>query len=199
MLRISQGVPQGPPPPLAGMLAACRVSEGVRVLDPIGGERSWAGEGELWVHLDVGWDEGRLAGLEEPAIFFGPGVDGRHDELIAPPGSSIRPGGLELLCDDLATLPITTWAGFDLPRGSPVRMLAGSGDSPRPVAQVMREVVYLVETHATGLLLFDDADLAAWPGWLEAFEAEARHLPWSLSWQGAISGTRTSWETGPLS
>ncbi len=179
------------------MLAACRAAEGVQILEELGGAPD---EGELWVHLEAGWGDGRLAGLSEPAIFFGPGVDGQQPRLReASPDSQTRAGGLELFAADLSALPITTWAGFGLPRGGPIRMLAGSGDAVRPVAHVLRELVYLVETHATGLLLFDDADLGLWPGWLEALRAECRHLPWPLSWQGTISGARASWETGPLS
>lgn len=184
MLRISQGVHLGPPPPLAGMLAACHAGA-VLVLDPVGAGLRWGGEGELWVHLDPGWGPERLRGLEGEAIFFGPGLHGAEERLRQQvPSSTLRPGGLELFAEDLAGLPITTWAGFDLPRGGPIRVLAGSGAGPRPLAALMREIVYLVETHATGLLLFDDADLAAWPGWLDAFEAACRHLPWDLAWEG---------------
>ena len=62
---------------------------------------------------------------------------------------------------DLSILPLTTFAGFGPQPGGLFRLLAGRGDRVRPPSAVLREVVYLVETHQLGHILFDDADLTA--------------------------------------
>lgn len=89
---------------------------------------------------------------------------------------------------DLSILPLTTFAGFGPQPGGLFRLLAGRGDRVRPPSAVLREVVYLVETHQLGHILFDDADLTAYGGWLQEFEAGLAHLPWPVTWQGNLQG-----------
>jgi MoaA/NifB/PqqE/SkfB family radical SAM enzyme len=86
--------------------------------------------------------------------------------------------------------PITTWEGFHAPRGGAFRIAAGRGDRVRPVAAVLREITYLAERHGVGHLLWDDADLLAFPGWWERLLLLARSLPWTLSWDGNLGGRR---------
>lgn len=196
-LRISQGVPDGPAPPLAGALAAwvLRDDGEITVVDPVGAPPQ-AGGGALWAHLE--WDAGpdrieQIAALpgSARATLFGPGVDDpeRRELLRARLGDSIHfaPGDPERELPgrpalDPAHLPLTTYAGFGT-WGGGHRLLAGRGDRLRPVAAVIREVVYLVEMRQLGHVLFDDAALGEHPAWLDAFRAELAHLPWPVSWQ----------------
>lgn len=129
------------------------------------------GAGPLWVYGDApvpsGCDERR----------FGGGHGGTVERCLGP-------------FPDLDALPITTWNGFG-EVGPAVRLMAGRGDERvRSVGHVLREVVYLAETHRVGHLMFDDEDLGRYPGWVDAFGAELPHLPWKLSWEATIGGRR---------
>jgi len=182
-LRLGTGA--GPPPPLAAQLAAWFAQRGepLCVLDPHGeGERDWPGDGDLYVHLDAGQ---RHAPDLPNVTVFGPGADGRFVRARVRPGDP-EPGDR---VEDLGTLPIPTYAGLGVVPPA-VRILAGRGDRVRPVSHVLREIVYLCEMHRVGHLMFDDADLDAFPGWRAAFEAELAHLPWAVSWEGFASGKR---------
>jgi|GEM_PF-1368021 len=210
-IRIAQGGGEGPVPPLAGALAAWVLRAGgeVWVVDPRGGGAAGGeAEGEqrwpLWVHVEGGFAQDDVAACvarghaDDPReiVLFGPGVDDaaavrrlieRFPSLRSVQGDPERglPGVQADALADLASLPLTTFAGFGALDGGLFRLLAGRGDRARPVGAVVREIVYLVEMHGLGHVLFDDADLGAYPGWLEAFEAELAHLPWAVTWQGA--------------
>jgi hypothetical protein len=226
-IRISQGGHAGPPPPLAGALAAwvLRAAGDVRIVDPRTGTGDPLGApsgpldpsldtAPLWVHLEGGFGPERIAQVRRlllPSdaddregiasgvglVGFGPGVDGpgAASLLAAFPGARVVAGdperGLPGAPDrlEVSALPLTTFAGFGA-EGGLFRLLAGRGGRGRPVAAVVREIVYLVETAQLGHVLFDDADLAAWPGWLDAFEAELAHLPWTVTWEGTAAGRR---------
>jgi hypothetical protein len=175
-----------------------REGQAVVVVDPP------EAQGPCWVHLERGgWpelpQEGQAPGLAPR--FFGPGVHDSevHQELLRRfPGSSCVVGDPEPTADrieDLDSLPITTWAGFDRP-GPAFRVLAGRGDRWRSPAHLLREVVYLVETWAAGHLLFDDADLAGWGDGLARFEAGLARLPWQLTWEATVDGHRRAGERG---
>lgn len=168
----------------------------MRVLDPRAGPRQpWPG-GRLWVHLEAEPPDNRLAPLtpqhplDSPEVtFYGPGWD---SSILRPfPQARRTPADPEPCprLDDLATLPLPSRAGFG-PQGPLLRILAGRGDRVRPVAAVIREVVYAVESWQIGHLLFDDADLDAFPGWRAAFAAELAHLPWTLTWEARAGGAR---------
>lgn len=161
---------------------------------------------------------GRASGAE--LVLFGPGADeerlldggdvrvvrgdpelGLYSGGLRPrtAGSDVGPlggwavdGGLPDPPDlsDLSVLPLTTYAGFGSSGGA-FRLLAGRGDRVKPVALVIREVIYLVESAHLGHVLFDDADLAHYGDWIERFEAELRHLPWTVTWEGTWRGART--------
>jgi hypothetical protein len=191
-LSIAAG--DSPPPPLAGALAAWWRREGydVRIV------RGPAAAPELWVHLEGEPADDRFDGLDSDDLhFFGPGVD---DPVVRDairrryPTADLVRGDPEPGMSDLTTLPITTWAGFE-PLGGAFRLLGSRGPRARKVAAVVAEVVYLVETHGAGHLLFDDANLGTFPGWLEAFEDEIAHLPWDLTWEANVHGERTSGRT----
>jgi len=183
----------GPPPPLAGALSAWwrRAGDAVRIV------RGRAEAEDLWVHLEDGAPALRLDHAATDLHFFGPGVEdpaARDAVRRWHPGAEIVRGDPEPGMCDVAALPITTWAGFE-PLGGAFRLLASRGPRPRPLAHVVREIVYLVETHAAGHLLFDDADLGAFPGWIDAFEGELRHLPWDLTWEANVGGDRVHGRT----
>ena len=200
--RISQGVDDAPPPPLAGALAAWLGRNGwaVRVVDPRGAEADWSGSGPLWVHLDSNFTERRLTHVEDSGElhFFGPGLtqSGCCEALSQRfPRATLVPGDPEPhvgAAKDLADLPLTSYAGFGGQPGGLFRVLAGRGGKPRPIALLCREIAYLVETYGAGHLLFDDEDLSHYPGWLEAFSEELAMLPWPLSWEGTINGIRSA-------
>ena len=202
--RISQGVLDAPPPPLAGALAAWLMRDGwqVRVVDPRGGRCDWAGQGPLWVHLDNNFRSSRLDGLQgqQEMYLFGPAVSTpSHRTMISqqfPQGQIIDgdPEPSEQRIEDLSELPLTTYTGFGPQPGGLFRILAGRGDRSRPIAHLCREIVYLVETFSAGHLLFDDEDLGAYPGWLESLQSELRQLPWPLTWEGTIRGRRIQGE-----
>jgi len=190
--RICQGVLNGPPPPLAGALAAWLSAEGedFRVVDPRGGVVDWSGDGPLWVHLEGDNWKRIQPHLDETAsslTFFGP--EARQAEATHPSARIVLgdPEG-EGATPDL--LPITTYAGFGPQPGGLFRILAGRYGLPRPLPTLIREVVYLVETFGAGHLLFDDEDLARYGDLMERFEAELSHLPWALTWEGAAGGRR---------
>jgi hypothetical protein len=196
--RISQGVVDAPPPPLAGSLAAWLGRRGhlVRIVDPRGESEDWSGTGPLWIHLDTGFAEQRLAAIHdsEDLRFFGPALNQEHcrndlrrhfNLATLVPGDPESHGGDPI---DLADLPITSYAGFGEQPGGLFRLLAGRGRRQRPIALLCREIAYLVETFAAGHLLFDDEDLGRYPGWLEAFSTELKALPWPLSWEGTLNG-----------
>jgi hypothetical protein len=198
--RISQGVGDAPPPPLAGSLAAWLARDGwqVRIVDPRRGPSGWEGEGPLWVHLDRGFVQERLDELpgKSDLRLFGPALsdDAVHAALTQRfPQAQLLPGDPEPSegrMDDLGELPLCTYAGFGDQSGGLFRILAGRGDRQRPVAHLCREIVYLVETFAAGHLLFDDEDLGAYPGWLQSFRAELAAMPWALTWEGTLAGER---------
>ena len=200
-IRIAQGVVGGPPPPLAGALAAWVLRAGgeVMVVDPRGEVETVAPSGSdgwpLWVHLELGVGPERFVGLPtSDVVAFGPGVDtddgSRMFFAACPQGRIVRGdpeagvGGTKL--DDLSVLPVTTFAGFGPQPGGLFRLLAGRGDRVRTPSAVLREVIYLVETHQLGHILFDDEDLAAYGDWLKEFEVGLSHLPWSVTWQGHV-------------
>jgi len=198
--RISQGVMDAPPPPLAGALAAWlrHQQRQVRVVDPRGRSADWSGDGPLWVHLDAGFSEARLRSIAMSAEvhFFGPALADsevqlylkqRYSRGILVPGD---PEGYAGGPRDLAELPICSYYGFGEQPGGLFRILAGRGDRARPVDAVCREIVYLVETFSAGHLLFDDADLTGYSGWLEAFIIELKRLPWSLTFEANVNGDR---------
>jgi hypothetical protein len=87
-------------------------------------------------------------------------------------------------------LPITTYSGFGPQPGGLFRILAGRYGEGRPLPSLLREVVYLVETFGAGHLLFDDEDLSRYGDLLPNFEAELKHLPWSLTWEGTAGNLR---------
>lgn len=202
---ISLGTGDGPPPPLAGALAAWLGREGrkILILDPCGVPPRPSGAGPAWVHLDAGPTDlaARCRGLGAGLRFFGPGVDDgevRAELARRFPGSTCAIGDPEPTgrrIEDLDSLPITTWAGFGRP-GPTFRVLAGRGDRWRSPGHLLREVVYLVEIWDAGHLLFDDADLAGWGDGLARFEAGLARLPWALTWEGTISGRRRAGERG---
>jgi len=198
--RISQGVGDAPPPPLAGSLAAWLTRDGwqVHIVDPRREPSNWNGDGPLWIHLDHGFAQGRLDELpdSDELLLFGPALS---DDAIHPalgeqfPGAQLivgdpEPSGRRI--EDLGELPLCTYAGFGDQSGGLFRILAGRGDRHRPVAHLCREIVYLVETFAAGHLLFDDEDLGAYPGWHKRFRAELAAMPWSLTWEGTLDGER---------
>ena len=196
--RISQGVVDAPPPPLAGSLAAWLGRRGwlVRVVDPRGESADWSGKGPLWIHLDADFTEQRLAAIEDSKDlrFFGPALNQercREDLKRRFQMATLVPGDPEAhdgYLVDPANLPLTSYAGFGDQPGGLFRLLAGRGDRQRPIALLCREITYLVETFGAGHLLFDDEDLGRYPGWLEAFSAELKALPWPLSWEGTLNG-----------
>ena len=198
--RISQGVIDAPPPPLAGALAAWlwRKGRSVRIVDPRGEEADWNGDGPLWVHLDAGFTAQRLALVKDGADlhFFGPALaqgQCRTDLEQRYPCATLIAGDPEAQdapLDDLSVLPLTSYAGFGAQPGGLFRMLAGRGERARPIALLCREIVYLVETFGAGHLLFDDDDLDRYLGWLDAFSAELRALPWPLTFEATVSGQR---------
>ena len=196
--RISQGVVDAPPPPLAGSLAAWLGRRGwlVRVVDPRGQSEDWSGTGPIWVHLDAGFSEQRLAAIKDSKDlhFFGPALSQEHCRqnlmqrfvrATLVPGDPEAHGGPPI---DLADLPLTSYAGFGEQPGGLFRLLAGRGYRQRPIALLCREIAYLVETFGAGHLLFDDEDLGRYPGWLETFSSELKALPWPLSWEGTVNG-----------
>ncbi len=190
-LSIADG--DAPPPPLAGALAAWWRRAGGDVVVV----RGRGAADELWVHLEGEPDDDRFAHDAADIHFFGPGVEDpavRDAVRRAHPTADIVRGDPEPGMEDVTTLPLTTWSGFE-PLGGAFRLLASRGPRARPVAHVVREVVYLVETHGAGHLLFDDADLAAFPEWLPAFEAELAHLPWDLTWEANVGGDRVRGRT----
>ena len=180
---------EGPPPPLAGALAAWWARAGDPFVVATGALPS---TGEVWVHL-----EGHPESLDHIRAgadlhFFGPGADdpARRDDVRRRfPAAEIVRGDPEPGMHDVGDLPITTWHGFPPPEGA-VRILAGRGHRTRPLAALMREIVYLVETFEVGHLLFDDADLGVQAGWLGRFEKELKHLPWAITWEGNVDGDR---------
>lgn len=181
-IRIAQNVGDAPPPPLAGALAAwvLRAGGDVHVVDPRGAPfEPGPAHVPLYVHVDAG-SEPSLDGLEwEELVLFGPGSHADPELAITPEAGLLTLDGL----------PLTTFAGFGRQAGA-FRLLAGRGDRVRPVAAVIREIIYLVEMSDLGHVLFDDADLAAYGDWLPRFEAELAHLPWALTWQGTVAGAR---------
>ena len=189
---IVPGAGDGPPPPLAGALAAWLMREGHDVV-VVGAQGARSGRGTCWVHLEAGERPGDLP-LDVGLRFFGPGVDDPDARRAADrfPGSTCvigdpEPTGARI--EDLDSLPITTWAGFDRP-GPAFRVLAGRGDRWRSPGHLLREVAYLVETFGAGHLLFDDADLAGWGDGLARFEAGLARLPWALTWEATVDGGR---------
>lgn len=184
--RLHVGLCQDLPPAIVGGFAAWLRGRGTSVEVLRGG---WGSTGPLWVALEAPVPFDRLADLP-PATLFGPGVDDaptrrRLTELL--PHCPIVPGD-PMGEPALEQLPITTWAGFSLPRGGARRILAGRRNRARPLAQALGEIAYAVEMHAIGHLLFDDEDLAHYGDWLPKFERELARLPWSLSWQGTVDG-----------
>jgi hypothetical protein len=194
-IRILQDVGDAPPPPLAGALAAWVLRAGgrVHVVDRRGaGLDPGLPELPLFVHVDAGRTP-TLDGLgwRAPPTFFGPGVDseeGRAPLLAHSPRFVLGDPELAIAPDaDLSTLeglPLTTFTGFGRQRGA-FRLLAGRGDRVRPVAALIREIVYLVEMSSLGHVLFDDADLGAYGDWVDRFRVELGHLPWEVTWEGA--------------
>lgn len=172
-VRLHVGLAQDPPPAIAGAFAAWLVQQGssFEVVDALEGP-------DLWVVVDQPVAPGVIP---DGARVFGPMAE-------ALGGIVGDPSGVHALED----LPITTWAGFGLPHGGARRILAGRGDRVRPVAQVLREITYLVEMQQVGHLFFDDADLAAYGEWLRTFEAELARLPWDVTWDGTVDGARRS-------
>ena len=172
-IRILQGVGDAPPPPLAGALAAWvrRAGGRVHIVDPRGaprdeGDPSWP----LFVHVD---GEDAVEGVP-----FGPGH--ADPELLVDPAAPVQ---------TLDALPLRTFDGFGQQAGA-FRLLAGRGDRVRPVAHVIREVVYLVEMAQLGHVVFDDDDLARYPGWIEDFTSHLAHLPWRVTWEATVQGRR---------
>ena len=192
--RICQGVIDAPPPPLAGALSAWLRKGGqkVRVIDPRGAEAYWAGIGPLWVHLEAGnWDRLRdqIPEHEHELYFFGPEADlGAADY----PHATVVPSDPEGEGLDPKDLPITTYAGFGPQTGGLFRLLAGRYGQPRPLAKLLIEIVYLVETHKAGHFIFDDEDLSTYGDHMAKFEEELGHLPWSLTWEGRAAGCRVT-------
>lgn len=189
--RIYQGVVNAPPPPLAGGLAAWLTSQGheVRVIDPRGGHEDWSGAGPLWVHLEGDVLERcreRIPSHDKPT-FFGPGAAAAAASF---PEARVITGEPEGEAVDPSSLPITTYAGFGPQPGGLFRVLAGRYGVAKPLARLLSEVVYLVETHSAGHLLFDDEDLDRYGNFMSEVEAELRQLPWILTWEGSASGQR---------
>lgn len=185
-----------PPPSVAGLLAAFFRSQGndVIVLDPVGCPARWQPVDQLWVHREP--DDPRPI---RPELLVQ--VLALHGVVDLPPWREMAwPEG------EAGDLPITTWAGFGVLRGGALRVAAGPGDRVRPVAHFLREILYAAETYGVGHLLFDDADLAAYPGWLEAMIAASCGLPWSISWDANVGvgrmrgalGVRASATWAPL-
>jgi len=190
--RIYQGVSSGPPPPLAGALAAwlTQQGEGFRIVDPRGDAADWAGDGPLWIHLEGGnWARirGQVPDSCDPLAFFGPDA---QDAADAHPDARIIAGDPEGEGVGPTKLPITTYAGFGPQPGGLFRILAGRYGQARPLATLLREVVYLVETFGAGHLLFDDEDLSLYGNLMIRFEEELTHLPWALTWEGTAQGLR---------
>ncbi len=197
--RICQGVTDGPPPPLAGALAAWLSARGndFRVVDPRGSTSDWSGEGPLWVHLEGGnWSriEDQVPSGSSSLYFFGPEAS---LAAAAYPSASLVSGDPESQVRGAqdgpiagSSLPITTYSGFGPQPGGLFRILAGRYGQGRPLPTLLREVVYLVETFGAGHLLFDDEDLSRYGDLLPDFEAELKHLPWALTWEGTAGGLR---------
>ncbi len=183
-IRIVQGVGDAPPPPLAGALAAWVLRAGgrVHVVDPRGAPFDPGPAAvPLFVHVE-GAGAPSLDGLQwEELTLIGPGQHADPERAFSPDADLTALDGL----------PLTTFAGFGAQEGA-FRLLAGRGDRVRPVAAVIKEIVYLVEMSDLGHVLFDDADLASYGDWLPRFEAELAHLPWALTWQGTVAGVRAS-------
>jgi hypothetical protein len=184
--RLHVGLCQPLPPAISGVLAAWLRAGGssVEVL-----RDSWGEGGALWIALEA--PVPLLVDVPE-ATFFGPALAdpalverllNDHPHCTVAPGD---PTGEP----DLGRLPITTWAGFDLPPGGPRRILAGRRDRVRPLAHVLRELAYAVEMQGVGHVFFDDEDLAHYGDWLSKFEAELARLPWPVRWEGTVDGAR---------
>jgi hypothetical protein len=180
-IRLHIGLCQPLPPAIVGLFAAAMQRDGRRV-DVV--REAFEGPGELWVALEPGFDPGPLNDLLD-ATFFGPGC-ADPTATAALPGRVVAGDPIESPPDQRA---IATWSGFELPDGAR-RILAGDGTAPRPLGLLLKEIVYGVEMHRLGHLQFDDQDLARYPGWQAAFDAELRRLPWLITWEGTAAGAR---------
>jgi len=151
----------------------------VHVVDPRGASLDPGPRGlPLYAHVQGGQPPS-LDGLEwEQLTLFGP-EHGDPEQLISP----------EVDLSSLDDLPLTTFAGFG-PQAGAFRLLAGRGGRVRPVAALIREIVYLVEMSQLGHVVFDDPDLGRHGDWLDRFRAELEHLPWALTWEGTVAGHR---------
>ncbi len=178
-IRILQGVHDAPPPPLAGALAAwvLRAGGSVHIIDPRGAPRD-GGDAEVPLFAHVADDAPDLRGLQwRELTLIGPGIGGDPELSISP----------NARLSSLDGLPLRTFRGFGRQAGA-FRLLAGRGDRARPVAHLIREIVYLVEMSQLGHVVFDDPDLTAYGDWLERFRAELEHLPWAVTWEGRWHG-----------
>ena len=189
--RIYQGVEGAPPPPLAGALAAWLMQQGssVQVVDRRGEPEDWSRTGPIWVHLETGVlkrCKDALAGTSD-LRFFGPCAAEARSLF---PRARIIPGDPEGESVDPESLPITTYAGFGAQPGGLFRILAGRYGRARPLATLLREIVYLVETFGAGHLLFDDEDLDRYDDLVPRLESELTHLPWDITWEGSSAGRR---------
>ena len=161
-------------------------------MPPGGSEPYWAGIGPLWIHLEAGnWVrlKEQIPEHEHDLVFFGPEASVGQKDFPQATVITGDPEGSEL---DPRSLPITTFAGFGPQPGGLFRVLAGRFGKPRPLPNLLIEIVYLVESHQAGHFLFDDADLALYGDHMALFEKELEHLPWPLSWQGKASGRTVS-------